>query len=47
MVTHDQRLIEDTGCDVALSDEGRVRRLDGGFDEYRRLVMARKSLCHI
>ena len=40
MVTHDQRLIENVCNEIWLCEGGAVRTFDGGFAEYRQVLMA-------
>lgn len=39
IVSHDERLIRDTECDLWAIEDENIRRIDGGFDDFRRLLL--------
>ena len=39
IVSHDERLIRDTNCQLWVIEEQGISEIDGGFDEYRKEVL--------
>ena len=39
IVSHDERLIRDTECQLWVIEEQGISEIDGGFDEYRKEVL--------
>ncbi len=39
MVTHDERLIRETDCQLWVVEEQDVVEIDGGFDDYRKELL--------
>lgn len=38
LVSHDERLIREVCKELWVCEGGKVRRIDGGFDEYRDIL---------
>nr|AHK05660.1 ATP-binding cassette transporter sub-family F member 1 [Tigriopus japonicus] len=39
IVSHDERLIRDTGCNLWVIEEQTINEIEGGFDDYRKEVL--------
>ena len=39
IVSHDERLIRDTECQLWVIEEQTINEVDGGFDDYRKEVL--------
>ena len=39
IVSHDERLIRETECQLWVIEEQTINEIDGGFDEYRKEVL--------
>lgn len=39
IVSHDERLIRETECNLYVIEEQSINEIDGGFDDYRREVL--------
>ena len=39
IVSHDERLIRDTDCQLWVIEEQNINEIDGGFDDYRKEVL--------
>lgn len=39
IVSHDERLIRDTDCQLWVIEEQTINEIDGGFDDYRKEVL--------
>ena len=39
IVSHDERLIRDTNCQLWVIEEQSIDEIDGGFDDYRKEVL--------
>jgi len=39
IVSHDERLIRETNCQLWVIEEQGIAEIDGGFDEYRKEVL--------
>lgn len=39
IVSHDERLIRETECNLYVIEERSINEIDGGFDDYRREVL--------
>ncbi|VDK31889.1 unnamed protein product [Anisakis simplex] len=39
MVTHDERLIRETNCQLWIVEDHNVAEIDGDFDEYRKEIL--------
>merc|ERR1712024_152936 len=39
IVSHDERLIRDTNCQLWVIEEQSIEEIDGGFDDYRKEVL--------
>ena len=39
IVSHDERLIRDTECQLWVIEEQGISEIDGGFDDYRKEVL--------
>ena len=39
IVSHDERLIRDTECQLWVIEEQTINEIDGGFDDYRKEIL--------
>jgi hypothetical protein len=39
IVSHDERLIRDTSCQLWVIEEQSINEIDGGFDDYRKEIL--------
>lgn len=39
IVSHDERLIRETACNLYVIEDQSINEIDGGFDDYRREVL--------
>lgn len=39
IVSHDERLIRETECNLYVIEEQTINEIDGGFDDYRKEVL--------
>lgn len=39
IVSHDERLIRDTNCQLCVIEDQSIEEIDGGFDDYRKEVL--------
>lgn len=39
IVSHDERLIRETDCNLYVIEEQTINEIDGGFDDYRKEVL--------